>query len=150
MAYNPYLYTGVQPAPTYGYQPYGQFTQEQMAQYRQQQMQQTVTPGQNAPAAALPDDRIWVQGEVAATSWPVTANGFVRLWDSTAHVFYEKRADAQGKPLPMEIFDYTRRGGEPVEQRPENSYEDRLKNIEDRLTAIETEKDAGKKKEEKA
>lgn len=148
MAYNPYLYSGVQTPPSFGYQPYGQFTPEQMAQYRQQQMQQMTAPGQSAPAAATPDDRIWVQGEVAATSWPVTANGFVRLWDSTAHVFYEKRADAQGKPLPLEIYDYKRRGGEPAEQSEPLSYEDQLKDIEDRLSAVEKDRSAEKQKEE--
>lgn len=102
------------------------------------------------PPAPAPDERIWVQGEVAAASWPVTANGFVRLWDSIAPVYYEKRADAQGKPLPLEIYDYKRRGGElsapaPV---PAPNYEDRLKSIEDRLAAIEEKRTAGKKKED--
>lgn len=100
------------------------------------------------PPAPAPDERIWVQGEVAAASWPVTANGFVRLWDSTAHVFYEKRADAQGKPLPLEVYDYKRRGGDPVDPADATSYEDRLKSIEDRLAAIEDKRPAGKKKED--
>lgn len=100
------------------------------------------------PPAPAPDERIWVQGEVAAASWPVTANGFVRLWDSTAHVFYEKRADAQGKPLPLEVYDYKRRGGDPVDPADAASYEDRLKSIEDRLAAVEGNRTTGKKKED--
>lgn len=100
------------------------------------------------PPSPAPDERIWVQGEVAAASWPVTANGFVRLWDSTAHVFYEKRADAQGKPLPLEVYDYKRRGGDPVEPADATSYEDRLKSIEDRLAAIEGNRPAKGKKED--
>lgn len=99
------------------------------------------------PPAPAPDERIWVQGEVAAASWPVTANGFVRLWDSTAHVFYEKRADAQGKPLPLEVYDYKRRGGDPVDPADATSYEDRLKSIEDRLAAVEGNRPAKDKKE---
>lgn len=100
------------------------------------------------PPSPAPDERIWVQGEVAAASWPVTANGFVRLWDSTAHVFYEKRADAQGKPLPLEVYDYKRRGGDPADPTDAASYEDRLKSIEGRLAAIEGNRTAGKKKED--
>lgn len=97
------------------------------------------TAGAQTPSvpAAPPDERIWVQGEGAAASWPVTANGFVRLWDSTAPVYYEKRADAQGKPLPLEVYDYKRRGGEPSVPASVPNYEDRLNAIEARLAAVE-------------
>lgn len=114
MAYPNYPYPSCQP----GYYPQ-QPVPDQLAQLRQQQMaqqimQQPVQMMAPSPPMGQPvDDRIWVQGESAATAYLVAANGFVRLWDSTAPVYYEKRADAQGKPLPMEIFDYTRRGGEP-------------------------------------
>lgn len=97
--------------------------------------------------AASPDERIWVQGEVAAASWPVTANGFVRLWDSTAPVYYEKRADAQGKPLPLDIFDYKRRGGDPSTPMHAPNYEDRLNAIEARLSAVEGVHAVGQEKE---
>lgn len=61
----------------------------------------------------------------------------MRLWDSTAPVYYEKRADAQGKPLPLEVYDYKRRGGEPSVPAPVPNYEDRLNAIEARLAAVE-------------
>lgn len=109
-----------------GYAPY--YTQpmpDQLTQLRQNQMQQPMMQGTQMQTPAMQtqqipfpqpiDDRIWVQGEGAATSYLVAANGFVRLWDSTAPVFYEKQADAQGKPLPMVIYDYKRRGEEPVQ-----------------------------------
>lgn len=109
MAYTPY----------YGYQPpyYQPPMQDQLAQLRgsqfqpmQPQMPQTQPQQAGNPMPASVDDRIWVQGENAATAYLVAANGFVRLWDSTAPVFYEKRADAQGKPFPIVAYDYKRRG----------------------------------------
>jgi len=118
--YNPYQ------APYYP--PYQPPVPDQLAQLRQSQMQpvqsqaqqpmmtqsllrpvQTATSVQAGPV----DDRIWVQGEGAATSYLMAPNGFVRLWDSTAPVFYEKQADEQGKPLPLRIFDYTERTAPP-------------------------------------
>lgn len=133
--YNPYQ-------PTYFPQP----APDQLAQLRQQQQMQqpmmaqplsqpiqAVAPVQPGPV----DDRIWVQGEGAATSYLVAANGFVRLWDSTAPVFYEKQADAQGKPLPMVIYDYKRRGEDPAIKHSAPDYESRLEDIEKRLEAVE-------------
>lgn len=57
------------------------------------------------------DERIWVQGEDAARAYLVAANSFVRLWDSTKQVFYEKRADQTGRPY-MEVFEYQRKPAE--------------------------------------
>ena len=51
------------------------------------------------------DERIWVQNETAATAYLIAPNGFVRLWDASRPVFYEKYADASGKP-EMEIYEY--------------------------------------------
>lgn len=152
--YNPY---GVLP-PNY----YPQAVPDQLAQLRQSQMQQPQMmqppqPMQGVPQAMLPqtpmpqagpvDDRIWVQGEGAATSYLVAANGFVRLWDSTAPVFYEKQADAQGKPLPIVIYDYKRRGEEPAPQAPAPDYNARLEAIEKRLEAVEKKRGTSKQKE---
>lgn len=151
MAFTPYQYSAYQPY-------YSQPVPDQLAQLRQQQMQQTMMQampqqmqGQPMPAV-MPmqpgpvDDRIWVQGEGAATSYLVAANGFVRLWDSTAPVFYEKQADAQGKPLPMVIYDYKRRGDEPPAP-PAPDYESRFDSIEKRLEAIEKKRTPTKPKE---
>jgi len=58
------------------------------------------------------DERIWVQSEQAAEAYLVAPSSFVRLWDSNKPIFYEKRADATGKPFPMEIYEYSRRASE--------------------------------------
>lgn len=54
------------------------------------------------------DERIFVQNETSAEAYLVAPNGFVRLWDASRPVFYEKRADATGRPLPLECFEYER------------------------------------------
>lgn len=62
-----------------------------------------------AQAPAQPqDERIWVQNETSAEAYLLAPNGFARLWDSSANRFYEKRADATGRPLPMDIYEYKR------------------------------------------
>lgn len=151
------------------YQPYQPPMPDQLAQLRQNQMQQPMTqpmqpqaqqfqmqqpmmnqpllrPAQDATSAHLGpvDDRIWVQGQGAAESYLMAANGFVRLWDSTAPVFYEKQADAQGKPLPLHIFDYTERTAAPRTapvgpQAPQVQYVtlEEFNALADRLTALE-------------
>lgn len=54
------------------------------------------------------DERIWVQNETSAEAYLLAPNGFVRLWDSSSPRFYEKRADATGRPLPLDIYEYKR------------------------------------------
>lgn len=129
---------------------------DRMAQLRQNQQMQNVQQMPMQPQPMQPfvpmqpgpvDDRIWVQGESAATAYLVAANGFVRLWDSTAPVFYEKQADAQGKPLPMAIYDYKRRGEDPTPKAPAPDYESRLEAIEKRLEAVEKKRAPARQKE---
>lgn len=100
--------------------------------YQQGQM----IPQQNQVSLQQPqmphDERIWVQGEGAAMAYLVAPGGFARLWDSTQPVFYEKRSDANGRPLPMEVYDYSRRGGNPAP-----ASDDRLKALEGRIAALE-------------
>ena len=55
----------------------------------------------------------WVQGEAAARSWMVAPNTTVLLMDSEAERFYLKSSDASGMPLPLRIFEYKERTGEP-------------------------------------
>lgn len=72
-------------------------------------------PPYQAQAQTLETDgRIWVQNETAAEAYLVTAGGFVRLWDSTKPVFYEKRADATGRPLPIVAYKYEKCTIEPT------------------------------------
>ena len=107
----------------YGYQnayPYGQMFQQP------QQPQQIQQPGG--------DDRIWVANEAAANAYMVTANGFVRLWDSGAPLFYEKQADATGRPLPMVVYEYKPRAAAPAQPNMDayitrDEFEKRLKEV---------------------
>ena len=82
------------------YQPYTQPMQN-YTQPNYQPQTQAVQPTQ--------DDRIWVANEAAANAYMIAANSFVRLWDSSQPVFYEKRADGSGKPYPMIIYEYSPR-----------------------------------------
>lgn len=54
------------------------------------------------------DERIWVQNQTSAEAYLVAPNGFVRLWDSNKPIFYEKRADATGRPMPLEAYSYSK------------------------------------------
>lgn len=83
------------------------------------------------------DERIWVQGEGAAQAYLVAPNGFVRLWDSTCPVYYEKRADHTGKPY-MEVYEYKRRSQEETPQiQAHTDYGDRLEALEKRIALLE-------------
>lgn len=54
------------------------------------------------------DERVWVSNEQAAESFLLAPSSFVRLWDSSTNKFYEKRSDINGRPLPMDIYEYKR------------------------------------------
>lgn len=113
------------------------FYQQQM-QYPQQAFQPQAFPQtQTAPQTAQ-DERIWVQGEGAAMAYLVAPGGFARLWDSTAPVFYEKRCDSTGRPLQMEVYDYSRRNCNPAP-----ASDDRLKALEERIALLEAARKGG-------
>lgn len=68
-----------------------------------------IQPNYNQPQQATPqDERIFVSNQQAAESFLLAPGGFVRLWDSSENKFYEKRADATGRALPMDIYEYKR------------------------------------------
>lgn len=86
-------------------QPYGGYyppMQDQLAQLRSQPYMPQQAPAQNSGGI------IWVQGEAAAKSYPVSPGSGVLLMDSESLTFYLKSADASGMPS-MRIFDYTER-----------------------------------------
>lgn len=93
--------------------------------------------------AVVPDERIWVQNETAAEAYLLAPNGFARLWDSSSNRFYEKRADATGRPLPMDIYEYKRilpqiQGN--TEETSKLSYEEinaKFEEISQRIEALE-------------
>lgn len=103
---------------------YPYFNNYQYPNYQQTYPQQ---PQQNT------DDRIFVQGELSAQAYLVAPNGFVRLWDSQTNRFYEKRADASGRPY-METFEYKKVTNEQPKQ---NNYDSRFDDFEKRLSALE-------------
>lgn len=126
MYYSPYIQPQFNPV---------QYQQPQPQYIQQPQMQQ------NATQQALPhqpDERIWVQGEGAAQAYLVAPNSFVRLWDSTAQVFYEKRADASGKPS-MIIYEYKALNGNSQTSPSEASinYTEQINALKAQISALE-------------
>lgn len=91
------------------------------------------------------DERIWVQDEIQANSYLVAPNSFVRLWSASQPVFYEKRADAMGRPLPMEVYEYKKR--DEVSAPESLDYSSEIKALSERLSVIEK-KLSPKKKED--
>ena len=81
------------------------FNQQPMVQ----QVQQMPTP-----APQTNNGLVWVQGEVAAKSYPVAPNCTVMLMDSEGERFYLKSADSSGMPLPLRVFEYTERINAPT------------------------------------
>lgn len=91
------------------------------------------------PAQQSADDRIWVQNETSAEAYLVAPNGFVRLWSASEPVFYEKRADANGRPYPMEVYEYkSRKQNKEITSASLTDYHtDELKALQDRIEALE-------------
>lgn len=87
------------------------------------------------------DERIWVQNETSAEAYLVAPNGFVRLWDSSKPVFYEKRADANGRPLPLEAYEYSKRAlNKPIDiEGIDSYYKEALEGLTRRIEALEKE-----------
>ena len=90
----------------------------------------------NQPAA---DERIWVQNQTAAEAYLMAPNSFVRLWDANQPVFYEKRSDVTGRPMPLEIYEYAKR--KPIEAPLTNNatvdYQKELEALQRRVEALE-------------
>ena len=123
---------------------YGYPAQQMQSQQYQNPQYQIPAFNQMSPSQASvtsQDERIWVQGEGAAQAYLVAPNSFVRLWDSQAQVFYEKRADQSGRPF-MDVFEYKRRGSqEPSEavSKPTQAidYSEKINALEARIEALE-------------
>lgn len=100
-------------------------------------------PGFSQPASPVQtqqtaqDDRIWVASESAAEAFLVAANGFVRLWDSNKPVFYEKRADINGRPMPLVAYEYKIRDAAVTPEAVSAGFEQRLSAIEEKLKQME-------------
>lgn len=85
------------------------------------------------------DERIWVQNQSAAEAYLMAPNSFVRLWDANQPIFYEKRSDATGRPLPLETYEYSKR--KPIEASFDNGkaidYKNELEALQRRVEALE-------------
>lgn len=101
--------------------------------YYPQPAQQIPMGQPTAPMQGPQDDRIWVSSESAAESFIVTANGFVRLWDSNKPVFYEKRTDSQGRPMPLVAYEYKIRDSGPAPEAVNAGFEQRLAAVEEKI-----------------
>lgn len=103
--------------------------------YFPQQIQQPQMPvqGQQAPQ----DDRIWVASESAAEAFQMVPNGFVRLWDSNKPIFYEKRADMNGRPMPIVAYEYKIRDAGTVPEAASPDFEKRLTALEEKIRQME-------------
>lgn len=127
MYYNPYL------QPQYQMQPMQQAPQPFMQQAAPQVGAQMSIPNQ--------DERIWVQGEEAAKAFLVCPSSFVRLWDTQKNVFYEKRADASGKPsLTMYKYDLCNAEASTDGQNasePIVDYQKEIDALKTKITALE-------------
>ncbi len=49
------------------------------------------------------DDRVWVQGEVAAKAYPVIPGNTVTLWDSEQKIIYVKTVPSNGVPSMQKL-----------------------------------------------
>ncbi len=98
-------------------------------------MQQPQIPMQSQQAPQ--DDRIWVASESAAEAFQMVPNGFVRLWDSNKPIFYEKRADMNGRPMPLVAYEYKIRDAAAAPEAVNPDFEKRLSALEDKIRAME-------------
>lgn len=123
-----------------GYQQQNSYQQYGNAPMYQQQSPQVMNPAIAVNQGNMQDERIWVPSAAAAEAYPIAANGFVRLWHSTQPVFYEKSADAAGRPFPMIAYEYKLMGADTEQQPPAveiPDYEPRFKALEERLEVLE-------------
>lgn len=73
----------------------------------QQPTQQAQMPQQNAQPS-MQISNVWIYDESEIANYPIAPNNAVRFWIANKQVFYEKSADATGKPT-LKVYDYTER-----------------------------------------
>lgn len=88
------------------------FNYYQPINMRQQMMPQQMMPQQQM----VQEETLYVPNEQAAEAYLMAPNSFVRLWDANQQVFYEKRTDPQGRPLPLVKYTYTKATETPVSE----------------------------------
>lgn len=85
-------------------------------------------------STSTPNTFVWVQGEQAAKSYPVAPGNQVLLFDSDDSVFYIKKADQTGRPLPLEVYEFRKKEDNEVMPTttvvyPEYATKDDVRNI---------------------
>ena len=96
---------------SYGYQP------QQMAQQpiQQPQMMQPVQNTQNnVQPSPTQISNVWIYNESEISNYPIAPNNAVRFWIANKQVFYEKSADATGKPT-LKVYEYAERTEQPAD-----------------------------------
>ena len=97
--------------PYYNYNPYQQGYYQPMYQPVQQQpvIQQAQQANVTAQSVQPPQiSNVWIYNESEISNYPVAPNNAVRFWIANKSVFYEKSADATGKPT-VRVYDYAER-----------------------------------------
>lgn len=118
--------------------PYYQPNYQSGGFYPPNYFQPAMPMGQSAQTQTAPqDDRIWVASEAAADVYQMVPGGFVRLWDSNKPVFYEKRADMTGRPMPLVAYEYKIRDSGPAPETVSAGFEQRLTAVEEKLKQME-------------
>lgn len=80
---------------------------------------QSTAPTPPPPPPPTQNSIQWVQGEAGAKAYDVKPGQTVLLMDSETNVFYIKSVDINGMPLPLEIYDYTKRTARSNSTPPE-------------------------------
>ena len=90
--------------------PYQQYPQNVGQQQMPQQTTQVMQQGQQMSVnSAIRAD--WVQGQAGANAYNLLKPGEKAfLFDSDNSCFYVKIIDADGRPLPLKVYDYQERG----------------------------------------
>ena len=73
-------------------------------------MPQPLVPQQMIPQQ---EEILYVPNQQAAEAYLMAPNSFVRLWDAQVPRFYEKRTDPQGRPFPMDVYEFHKVTDEP-------------------------------------
>jgi transglutaminase/protease-like cytokinesis protein 3 len=103
------------PYPYYPQNPYQSFyPSAYQPQMQQAAFQQPVQQPQQQIQQNLPQQisNVWIYDESEIANYPIAPNNAVRFWIANKPVFFEKSADATGKPT-LKVYDYTERAEKP-------------------------------------
>lgn len=90
----------------------------------------------------------WVQGIGGAKAYYVQPGTKKFLMDSENSTFYIKEVDSSGRPLPLQVFDYTQRKPEEKPEEPEYVTRKELATIQKDIEEIKERLAAKPEKEE--